>query len=483
MSLYIKLFSTPNGKYIFDVNSNMMLPILESSFEYLQKLLSEEIQDDVCLPDELRELKENGYISSDSKVKEIKHSYTDFLPTFLERKLSKITLQLTQNCNFRCKYCIYSDTRNLGQRTHSPQIMEWETAKCAIDFIWEHAVDSNSVNIGLYGGEPLLEFHLLKQIVEYSEERFRGKALTFNMTSNGTLLNEDIILFLEKHNISLMISLDGPREVNDLNRVFADGRGSYDAVTKGISLVRKVAPDYAKNMQISMVMDPQLDFDCFNSVCIDGDEFDKLNIVSSIVDYTYDGQTLCFSEEYTWKYEYQRFLALLAHFGRFPDELVSPILKRSVGMVVKDNIKIDAPSALRYFDAPSGPCIPGQLRLFVNTYGKFFPCERVSETTPCMCIGSLEEGFNYENASAILNVGKITESACKNCWCFRYCTICAKKADDGTDKLSDIVKISNCDEVKRATINKLKHYLLFKEVPFYYSAEVRRIKSCEVSNQ
>ncbi len=80
---------------------------------------------------------------------------------------------------------------------------------------------------------------------------------------------------------------------------------------------------------------------------------------------------------------------------------------------VKDYEQIESGAALRRIDAPSGPCIPGQLRLFVNVHEQLFPCERVSERSPAMCIGTLDDGFNLENAQKILNVGKLTEESCK----------------------------------------------------------------------
>ena len=150
---------------------------------------------------EVNMLKEQGYFSTESYIKEVRHIYSDYLSVFLARKLTKITVQLTQNCNFRCKYCIYSETHNTRQRSHSTERMTWETAKKAIDFLREHSVDSPEVNIGFYGGEPLLEFPLLKKAVEYSEQQFEGKKLTFNITTNGTLLNDEMIYFFQEHDV------------------------------------------------------------------------------------------------------------------------------------------------------------------------------------------------------------------------------------------------------------------------------------------
>ena len=166
----LALFSTPNENYFFDVNRNEVVPISDASYAYLQQALGGK-GTDLPAPAQVNMLKEQGYFSTESYIKEVRHIYSDYLSVFLARKLTKITVQLTQNCNFRCKYCIYSETHNTRQRSHSTERMTWETAKKAIDFLREHSVDSPEVNIGFYGGEPLLEFPLLKKAVEYSEQQ------------------------------------------------------------------------------------------------------------------------------------------------------------------------------------------------------------------------------------------------------------------------------------------------------------------------
>ncbi|MFZ3070522.1 MAG: radical SAM protein [Anaerolineaceae bacterium] len=122
--------------------------------------------------------------------------------------------------------------------------MTWKVAKRALDFLWEHSIDSGEVNVGFYGGEPLLEFPLIQKVVGYSKYLFWGKQLTFSITTNGTLLNPEIILFFQEHNFSLGISLDGPKEINDRNRVFANGKGTFDSVLHNINLlsVNRVKP-------------------------------------------------------------------------------------------------------------------------------------------------------------------------------------------------------------------------------------------------
>lgn len=470
---FIEVFRTPNSCYFLDVNENELIPISEASFQYLCALMSGKYDREQPVPQELSEFQAQGYLASESAVKEVRHPYTKFIGTFLDRKLAKITLQLTQNCNFRCKYCIYSEDHNVRQRAHSTERMSWEVAKKAVDFLWTHSVDSKSVNVGFYGGEPLLEFPLIQRVVEYCEERFFGKGLTFTITTNGTLLSDEMIHYFQAHDISLMISLDGPKEINDQNRVFADGRGTYDVVMERIARLKEIAPEYAKRLQISMVMDPENDFDCINAIYLGGGTLDRMGIMPSIVDRDYDGDMVAFSEEYTWKYEYQRFLAILAHWGRFPEEKVSPIAQYSLAAALNDDRLIGTSTGLHSVDSPSGPCVPGQMRLLVDVNGKLFPCERVSESSSAMCIGTLDRGFDVENASRLLNVGHLTEAACKQCWCFRYCTICAKRADDGSNGLSVDAKISFCDETRAGAYGRLKQHLFFKEVPMFYAAQVR----------
>ena len=474
---FIQVFRTPNSCYFLDVNKNELVPVSRASFHYLCALLSGKDDVEEPVPQELHELRAQGYLASESAVKEVRHPYTKFIGTFLDRKLAKITLQLTQNCNFRCKYCIYSEEHNVRQRSHSTEHMSWEVAKKAVDFLWSHSVDSKSVNVGFYGGEPLLEFPLIRRVVEYCEERFYGKDLTFTITTNGTLLSDEIIHYFEAHDISLMISLDGPKEINDKNRVYADGRGTYDVVMERIARLKVIAPEYAKRLQISMVMDPENDFDCINAIYLEGDTLDRMGIMPSIVDRDYDGDEVAFSEEYTWKYEYQRFLAVLAHWGRFPEEKVSPIAQYSLAAALDDDRLIGTSTGLRSIDSPSGPCVPGQMRLLVDVNGRLFPCERVSESSLAMCIGTLDKGVDVEKASHLLNVGRLTEAACKQCWCFRYCTICAKRADDGSNGLSADAKISFCDETRAGAYGKLKQYLFFKEVPMFYAVQVRSMEA------
>lgn len=472
----IQLFKTINQYYLLDGVKCEILPISEESFWYLNGVLNE--KDEFAIEDlpneELKQLHLNGYLATKSNVEKVQHAYTNYLPYFMQRKINKITLQVTQKCNFRCKYCIYSEETNKKQRSHSQESMSLETAKEAIDFLLDHSIDSQEIHIGFYGGEPLLAFDLIKDVVAYAEKVFKGKKVLYNMTSNGTLLDEEKINFLTEHDFNLMISLDGPKEINDLNRVYPDGSGTYDSIMQKIHLIQEKNPDYADKLSISMVMDPSNDFDCINSITLEGKEFKPLNLNATIIDTDYDyDNPLNYSEDYIWKLEYNVFLAFMSYWGRYPIEKISSISRTMIQRTLNDLYKFEEAPSIKTCDVPSGPCIPGQMRLFSDINGNLFPCERVSETSEAMKIGSLKDGFDLQQINYLLNFSQLTEEQCKNCWAFRYCNQCAKKADDGTRELSKDLKLNHCRDTKASAYSEIMQYLIMKEIPEYYGNQVR----------
>lgn len=464
----VQLFKTPNAFYAFDAPMGKIIDVSEELYKYLEanQTGTEEA------PEEFNTLRAQGFFSAESPVKQIAHPYTPIIDTYMDRKLSKITLQLTQQCNFRCNYCIYSEDHNKMQRSHSNKKMDFTVAKKAVDFLWEHSIDSPDVNIGFYGGEPLLEFDLIKRIIEYSKKIFYGKTITYSITTNGSLLESDVVDYLVENGVSLMISLDGPKSIHDSNRHFANGRGTYDDVMEKIRRIKERHPDYWKEIQYSMVMDPANDFNEINSICQEESIVPK-NVVASMLDREYDGIFSEASDEYIRNYEYSIFLAYLAHWKRYSEDKVSPISLRRVESNFGQMYHIDMLGALREIDVPSGPCVPGMMRLFCDVDGQLFPCERVSEQSDAMKIGHLDSGFEIEKIRQLIEVSKITAEACKNCWCFRFCGQCAKKADEGKSNLSSETRLKYCTSSKSEAYNKIYEYILACEVYEYYKEQVR----------
>lgn len=465
---FIKLFKSPNAYYAFDVNKDNIVRISQSTYSYLQSLLkgNNTLNADKEVLDEVMSLKNNGYLSS-KRVSLIKHPCSDVIETYLARNINMITLQLTQSCNLRCSYCVYSDFYNDQQRSHSAKRMSFTIAKRAIDFYASHSIDCYKANIGFYGGEPLLELDLIKKIVSYAEEVFSQKELSFSITTNGTLLTPEIVEFFVQKNVTMLISIDGPEDIHNINRRFAaNGKGSFDVIIHNIRMLREHCPDYLKKISINMVMDPQNEYDKINELFTEEVLKDTLSH-ATVIDDSYSVEKNVYSEKYIEQREYNMFLAYLKRLKHIDNEKISPIAEYAVSELNNKIEQFGKKTSLPTIGSHSGPCIPGQTRLFINADGLMYPCERVSEESIVMQIGSLDEGFDFDKVKSLLNIADLTADECRNCWAINHCTICSKFADDG-DCLSADRKRSYCDSTRHQVLDILKSIVLFQENKVYY---------------
>lgn len=141
-------------------------------------------------------------------------------------------LFLTQSCNLRCIYC-YGDGGEYG----TGGSMDESTAFKAVDWLIEKSQKMKKIHLGFFGGEPFINFPLMKAVVVYTKRKAyeAGKEVAFFVTTNGTLLSDEIIDFIKEHEISVQVSFDGPKEVQDAQRPFANGQGSsYDSTAPKI---------------------------------------------------------------------------------------------------------------------------------------------------------------------------------------------------------------------------------------------------------
>ena len=466
MTPFIHLISSPFEHYVYDVNTNTLLSISEALFSFLKALPEESdiAWSTSAVQNEIEKLNSNGYLSS-HRPKVIQHSLTPYLDTILARKMEKITLQLTQNCNFRCKYCIYSEKSTTSQRTHNNKQMNQEIAFKALDFFREHSVDSSTVTIGFYGGEPLLAFKLLKECVIYAQNIFEGKKVHFNLTSNISLLNDEMIDFFEKNDISLLVSLDGPKEIHDRNRVFAkDGSGTFDTVMGKFQYIQKNYPQFAEKISVNMVVDPTLEHP-FSQL----EEFVHKNLTHhyvsmSEIDDTYLDTKSVASDTYVLEKEYQYFLGYLLALGRINSSLVSSLIKMKIAREIVQIEEYLTPTKTLDTISPSGPCVPGAMRPMIDIYGNIFPCERISETCFETNLGNIQNGFDLKKCYDVLNIATTTADACKNCWGFRFCTQCIKTSIDDDGKISANNRLKNCAGNKFFAKKLLKTSIMYKEL-------------------
>jgi uncharacterized protein len=165
-------------------------------------------------------------IVADDSAPEEPQSLPDIFP------IQTLVMNLTNQCNLSCQYCYEFGADKLATPEGKPKFMDVQTAKTSVDFLLAQSGDRRSIHITFFGGETLMNFPLLKEVVEYANERAKeqGRHVDFSLTTNATLLTPAIIEFLSENRIGVTVSMDGPKEMHDQLRVFANGRGSYDII-------------------------------------------------------------------------------------------------------------------------------------------------------------------------------------------------------------------------------------------------------------
>lgn len=412
--------------YFYDVNKNAIVKISKEAYVFLNSKRGSEIAQN----QELGNLLRKGYLS-DNRPEIIVHPCNDIVEELLSRNLSKICLQVTQQCNFRCDYCVYSGQYN--NRSHSLKKMNWETARKAIDFLVQNSSCNETIDIGFYGGEPLLEYDFIKKCMSYAREKAEGKNLTFSITTNGSLLTYEIAERFLQDNVNVVVSIDGPKEVQNRQRKLLNGEGSFDTVYYNVKGILDRYPKFKNLLSFNMVIDqryelkPIIDFVSDNNSIASLIEISAQTVAEDGINkpIEYNSQ---FIEQ--WKYgEFRYLLFLLKRLSKKNKDIriwEDEYLKTKI--FIKESRNTIRP--LQKCDHHGGPCIPGQLRLFIDVDGTFFPCERVSESTVDMMIGNVDSGFNFDRVRKLLNIGKMTEKECRECFAFRNCNICATAIDD-----------------------------------------------------
>lgn len=462
----VKLLRSPNGEYFYDVNRNEIVPIQKESYDYLEKLLEgSESKSTSEVPSEISQLEMSGYLSG-NHVKTIEHFYTPFLKDMLKNDLGSLCLQVTQNCNLRCEYCIYSESKNEKQRAHSSGRMSEGTMMRAIDYLQQHSQNAQRITVSFYGGEPLLEFNLIKKAILYAEEEFEGRPLTFNITTNGTLLTKEVADFLFSHNTNISISLDGPKQIHDQHRRMKS-EGSFDRLMHNMNYIVNSYPNEYKHMNISMVIDPQNSFNEIISVFDQYPFLREMTLMYSVIDDIYSNESNCYSAQYITESQYHSFLGILYELNQLDKDALSAITATEVDDSYESIQKFRPSVTLGEKGAPTGPCLTGHRRLFCDIHGNLFPCERVSEKSKIMNIGTLDSGIDSNKCISIINVAQSTAAQCKDCWAFQFCHQCIRTADGG-DHIDSSQRLSHCKNSRQNAEHFLNHLILLDEARRLY---------------
>ena len=156
--------------------------------------------------------------------------YKEYVADFKKRKtvVKALCLHIAHDCNLACRYCFAEEGEYHGRRA----LMSYEVGKKALDFLIANSGNRQHLEVDFFGGEPLMNWNVVKQLVEYgrSQEKEHNKKFRFTLTTNGVLLNDEVMEFCNREMSNVVLSLDGRKEVNDKMRPFRNGTGSYDLI-------------------------------------------------------------------------------------------------------------------------------------------------------------------------------------------------------------------------------------------------------------
>ena len=217
--------------------------------------------------------------------------------------------------------------------------------------------------------------------------------IDYSITTNATLLTDDVIKYFITNDFLVTVSLDGPREIQDECRKFLNDKGSFDTVMKNLKRIKERDREYFdRNVRVNTVLVVERGYECVDHFFKGNEIFSNLAISSAAVSDNFSKNKRSVSEKFHIEQQYELFKTFLAELGYLPSEdaslLMRPYLEQIYDMRGNSerSYREEVPSTWHR----GGPCIPGAMRLFVTAEGKLFPCERVCEISEYAQIGTVE---------------------------------------------------------------------------------------------
>ncbi len=227
-------YSVAGNYYLFDSTSASIFAISEQAY----KSITDRDIDDLTVSEQMSGLKERGFFNLSAR--DVKNERMD-----VSRRITEITFGITNNCNFNCKYCFGKNY--LGKA--EDEELAFKVGKRSLDILHRNMLlqkqkqDESQPEYSLvfFGGEPLIRFGMIKQLVRYGRDLFKNdpKRLGFGITTNASLLTKEIIIFLKENDITPLISIDGGESINDSHRRFRNGKGTFKKVASNLALAAK----------------------------------------------------------------------------------------------------------------------------------------------------------------------------------------------------------------------------------------------------
>lgn len=311
----------------------------------------------------------------------------------------KLYLLVTNNCNLACKYCYAAERTQKLEK----QIMPFSIAKKTVDFLFSQKKEH--YEIVFFGGEPLMNFDLIKKVVEYCNKK--NKKILYSIVTNGTLLNEEKILFIKENQFKIILSIDGGKEVQNSCRPFKGGKGTFEIIKNNLKLLEKL---YYLN-QISITINK-------NNLNVH-DQIKELmdngiigNISLEIV--TSKDLELALDEKDMLKLseEYNKLTELIINTWNHKEKLIK--ISDFFGPINKIN-KSKEPILRQY------RCTAFINHFAVSYEGNVYPCSRF-EGEKKFLIGNINTGIDINKINELIKEINITnKEKCLKCWMRNVC--------------------------------------------------------------
>ncbi len=318
--------------------------------------------------------------------------------------LKTLILHVAEACNLQCSYCYHAEK---GERAQPPRKMSREVAFRAVDFLFERSGGLQDLVLVFFGGEPLLNFEIIKEIAGYArtEAAASGKRISFAITTNGTLLTPEIVDFLQKQDVSITVSLDGSPELHDRYRRFHDDRPSYGVILPRVQHLIDRSRKRPVAARVTVVDEPERVPETLDHL-----------LGLGFVEVGFAPVTTGHPE---YRLSEQQMDELLKVFRNLSERFLEAVQEeRFFGF---SNL-IEILVALHQGELMNYPCGAGLGLFSADPEGKLFLCQRFTgEETFCM--GDIFNGFDTEKLSRFRRDAEISnKEECRSCWARTICT-------------------------------------------------------------
>lgn len=315
-----------------------------------------------------------------------------------------LCLHVTHDCNLSCKYCFAEEGEYHGKRG----LMSLEVGKKALDFIVENSGSRKNLEVDFFGGEPLMNWEVVKELVKYGRtiEKEAGKNFRFTLTTNGMLLDDEVMEFLNKEMSNVVISLDGRKEVNDRMRPRRGGQGSYDVIVpkfKKLAESRNQTDYYIRGTFTRYNLDFSEDVKHFADL-----GFKQISIEPVVA-----------PKEADYSIREEDVNQILEEYDILAKEFIKR--KREGNGFNFFHFMIDLSQGPCIYKRMSG-CGAGSEYLAVTPWGDLYPCHQFVGNEDFL-LGNVYEGVNRDDlVSKFKKCNVYSRSECKDCFAKFYCS-------------------------------------------------------------